>query len=173
MSLMTEKLSMMRGIIKLVKEAMEKTKQCPPTAFCFKGDKFFNVGGKFDNDDEKYGFYRMIGAACRKEKCDFVMLINDAAMRSFEKHEDYKDAIDNYDTEAPLSYPKSMRTECIILVAYEFATDESKVIVQPYKEENGAYGWQQVMEIPQFDGAIIRNVKEGFNFTPETLKDII
>lgn len=162
MSLMTEKLPMMHKIIGLVKEAMEKTKKCPPMVICFKGEKIIHLSG-LCTDETKHAFYRAVGALCKKEGCDFIMIINDAAIKAFKNPEDYKNMIDNYETESPLTYPKSMRTDCIILIGYAFATEESKIVVQPYKEENGGYTWQELVDTPEFDGAIIRGVKEGFN----------
>lgn len=161
MSLMTEKLPMMHKIMEMIKDAVQKTKICPPMIFCFKGEKFFNFHAIFD-DGHKYEFYYKVGMLCKKEGCDFIMAINDAAMRQFNEVEDYNYAVKNSETEAPLSYPRSMRTECILLIACDFTSEESNVLVQTYTEEGGKYTWLKLIESPNFDGEIVRNIRAGF-----------
>jgi hypothetical protein len=63
---------------------------------------------------------------------DTIIFVWDAAMRIISNPDHPYDI-----TESPLSYPESMRTECIIVEGIKMSSGEEDVIIIPYKGGNG------------------------------------
>jgi hypothetical protein len=62
---------------------------------------------------------------------DTIVFIWDAAMKIMNKDQPYDF------TESPLSYPESMRTECILVEGIKMPSGEEDIIIIPYKGGNG------------------------------------
>ena len=84
-------------------------------------------------DDKGYNIF-LLGAAACLLKADHVVMIWDAAFKTYPKDTDMQ-GLDEY--ERPLLYPKSMRTECIIMnsIGLPDGDDETKIV--PYKGGDG------------------------------------
>lgn len=120
--------------------------------------------GLFQNDEEKHQFYQEVGSVCKSMGLDIVLLINDAAMREMKTDEEVAFIRKNYDTESPLSYPKSMRTECLIALGHNFHSGEQIIIAQPYKNaEDGSLDFsRKPVSLPQSDSAIVDSILKGW-----------
>jgi hypothetical protein len=68
-----------------------------------------------------------MGALAKKLGANRLIMIWDAAMRTVPPDIKYNE------TEAPLTYPRSMRTECIIINDILFDTGKDNTTVIPYK----------------------------------------
>jgi len=73
----------------------------------------------------------VMGVLARQVQADRIIMIWDAAFRSYEKGTDF-DPLN-----APLTYPKSMRTECIILNDIQLQTGKDATVIVPYKGGDG------------------------------------
>lgn len=76
----------------------------------------------------------LAGAAAATTGADMVVMVWDAAMLKMPPDTD-TDKLD--ETDMPLSYPRSMRTECIIVHGMDFKGGESHIEVAPYKGGDG------------------------------------
>jgi hypothetical protein len=96
------------------------------------------LGDLSDMDEWKTRAVYLIGGMARVMNADRVILIWDAAFRTFEgvAPEDRR-AIEGDPTERPLLYPKSMRTECIIFEDITLPSGEDYTGVIPYKGGDG------------------------------------
>jgi hypothetical protein len=66
--------------------------------------------------------------------CNRVVMVWEAALKEYPKTVDLK----NLDvTELPLTYPKSMRTECIIVVDVALPTGDDSFLLQTFKGGDG------------------------------------
>jgi hypothetical protein len=75
------------------------------------------------------------GALAKVLGADLLVLIWDAAMRTVPHTT--KDDLTMDITESPLTYPRSMRTECIVLNAIPFPEGKDSAIFIPYKGGEG------------------------------------
>lgn len=75
----------------------------------------------------------MAGIMAKAMGADMVVMVWDAAFRTMDA--DSKDGID--ETEMPLSYPKSMRTECIIVHGIDLRDGGTHIDIAPYKGGDG------------------------------------
>jgi len=158
--------SLVEDAVKFAKDLLQKspTHQLLPMAICFGPDGHKVIPGMFDDDDAKHEFYRTVGAECRTSNLQIALLVNDAAMREVKTDKEAEFIKANYDTESPLSYPKSMRTECIIALGFNFATEETFTVAQPYREAtDGAIEFhKELMRLPDAKSALVDNLKEGW-----------
>jgi len=74
------------------------------------------------------------GLLARKLGAEMVVMVWDAAMRTMPKGTDI-DEVD--ETEMPLSYPKSMRTECVVVHGIDLRDGGKHVEIAPYKGGDG------------------------------------
>lgn len=88
-----------------------------------------------DMDEAKTRNVFLIGGMAQKLKANRVIIIWDAAFRTVAAS-DAKSAF-NDQTERPLLYPKSMRTECIIVNEVLLPSGDDQTIVIPYKGGEG------------------------------------
>ena len=68
------------------------------------------------------------GVLAHKLHADFLILVWDAAFRTVSNPEEYTHA-----TEAPLLYPKTMRTECIVVEGISLPSGTEDTTMIPYK----------------------------------------
>ena len=81
-------------------------------------------------DAKSFAVFKM-GVLARAYKATRLIMIWDAAMRTMPKD-------GNYDaTDAPLTFPKSMRTECIIVNDINLQSGKDKTCIVPYKGGDG------------------------------------
>lgn len=113
------------------------------------------------NDDEsKVMMLRKLGSLCFKRKLLRLAVVNDAVMKFYNKKPDEN-------TEFPLSYPSSMRDDCLIFLyldfkdpnnnqfkAYKYKISRKKVIRGEVLDFN--------KDIQMMDSLIIRSISFGF-----------
>jgi hypothetical protein len=103
-------------------------------------------------EDTKTRDHLLIGGLARAYGADRVIVIMDAAFRHIEDPKNFK-----YDgTESPLSYPKSMRTECIVINEVLLPSGQDNTITIPYKGGEG-----EPVEFIQWEERIAKALKEG------------
>jgi hypothetical protein len=107
----------------------------------------------------------MAGAFARIRKADLVVMVWEGAFRKIDP--------EKYDeTEAPLLYPKSMRTECIIIEGIEVPSGKEEVTIAPYKGGDG----EKVEFLPnELDGAgyksrFVELVVQGWKDFPKLME---
>jgi hypothetical protein len=155
--------TLMRGFLETAKGLLIRDKFLHPIAFFVIGPNVVPVMVKYKDDEEKHAFYASLGAFCQLKGATEILLINDAALKSYDSNESMEKALENYSTESPLTYPPTLRTECIIIMAYNLKTKESVLIAQPYKEVNDTYEWFDIMEdIENFDSGLIDSIEDGY-----------
>jgi hypothetical protein len=176
-------------IIKFVKDTakkiIESEKRLQPMAFfCHNNEiqqitpiaslqaTFPNLFNKFKTGENiKEASMIIIGALCKILECDSVIIVNDAAMKQMSK-----DEIGD-PTSHPLTYPKSMRKECIVICCVKFPSKESNVTVVPYKGGDGKdvefIDEEMVLSGKEFDSHIIDTLLVGYEkFPVEGLKGV-
>jgi hypothetical protein len=86
----------------------------------------------WSDDESKIIMLEALGEKCFKEKLYQVFLINDAAMKQYDRMPDEV-------TETPLSYPPNMRVDCLMVTCLDFKKEHSEALrVFPYTINNGA-----------------------------------
>lgn len=132
-------------------------------ALCFGPGGVAVVPAEFGTDDEKWAFYRALGAACRDMDATRVVLVNDAAMKTYDPGQYDMHHLDP--TETPLTYPKSMRTEVIMVMDHALGTDKTEMLMQPYRDADGKVEFLPVDEElrnMKFESGLVECVEEGF-----------
>jgi hypothetical protein len=132
--------SLLDGIKNTAIKLLKKDGVIYPVFFIVQGETLIisqptSIFDKFqDNlnaEDYKSRAVYCMGALAKVSHADRLIMIWDAAMRTLPSNIPYDP------TEAPLSYPKSMRVECIIIIDISFTTGQDKTIVIPYKGGDG------------------------------------
>lgn len=72
------------------------------------------------------------GMFAKEIGADTVVFVWDGALRHMDNLDQAYDI-----TESPLSYPESMRTECVVIEGIKVPSGEEDVIIIPYKGGNG------------------------------------
>jgi hypothetical protein len=88
-------------------------------------------GDNLNSEDSKTRSVYCMGALAKQVGANRLIMIWDGAMRTAPENFKYNE------TEAPLTYPKSMRTECIIINEILFDTGKDNTIIIPYKGGDG------------------------------------
>lgn len=102
-----------------------------PVFFLFREGKISHLlGAPFNDEEDKYKSATTAGYNAQQRGCDVVAFICDAAMK------EYDGPVEDYDpvTEAPLTYPKSMRQECLVLFVINLKTESAEMYIAPYKD---------------------------------------
>jgi hypothetical protein len=105
--------------------------------FWFKGNQMMRpmLFKDFDDcngDDINTRNAFVAGIMSNKMGADLVVLLTDAAFRHITDGK-----IPSSPEEQPLSYPRSMRTECIVIIGIKVPSGESDVMMVPYKGGEG------------------------------------
>jgi hypothetical protein len=87
--------------------------------------------GNLNLEETKTRDTLLVGGLARAYGADRVILIWDAAFKMAVPGTKYDD------TQAPLTYPKSMRTECILINEVLLPSGQNKTILIPYKGGEG------------------------------------
>jgi len=130
-------------LISAAKESLKKDGFLNPAFFLFQNDKqiYGSLMSLFDEmlghppnmGEAKTRNVILVGVLAKELKADRVVLIWDAAFRMVDK----KDAPEYSELEAPLTYPKSMRTECLIIENINILSGKDSVEIIPYKGGEG------------------------------------
>lgn len=118
----------------------------------------------FKDDEQKHNSLKAVGVLARKNGCDSAIFICDAAMREFKNAQQAKYARENWDTEAPLTYPEGngVRVECIILATLNFKTKEKTNTFQVYKRVNNTPVFGECTTLPMTEGGVFDSLEYGY-----------
>lgn len=121
-------MSVVEDLKVIAKRLLEKDGFLSPVIFLIKNDQLMIEPIPMEAIDKIMG----AGLMAKDFGADKIILIWDAAFRTVDKLPEPYD-----ETEAPLTYPKSMRTECILLNEIEVPSGKDNTIVIPYKGGDG------------------------------------
>jgi hypothetical protein len=162
----------------LAKQILIKDRYVAQMVFFITNDQIINMSpvdsivetikknAKVSDYDFKILCWITVGIFAKTIKCEKVILIIDAAMRSTKNLSDSLDP-----TERPLTYPKSMRTECIILDEVDLKTGTDRYMMVPYKGGDGdpvQFLENEVTDIDKIESIftefVMKGYKEDFDF---------
>ena len=111
----------------------DETLIVPPTPISTLDEIFKKIypGAQTNMEDSKSRDVFVIGRMAKEYGANRIIMIWDAAMKTIEKGQEYSPL------EAPLTYPKSMRTECIIVNDIQLQSGTDNTVVVPYKGGDG------------------------------------
>jgi hypothetical protein len=118
---------------------------------------------KWTSDPEKRTTMATLGATARESGHSDVIAICPAAYRAYDNPDDFQKVIED-PTECPLAYPKSMRTECILLIQVSFPEGKSTLMVQEYTENPIKMGQRLIMGANVM-GSMPQDIINGYKST--------
>ena len=136
-----------------------------PAILLFQNDDLMGAMlAPFKDDEQKYNSLKAAGVLARKNGCTSALFICDAAMRKFENAQQAAYAHENWNTEAPLTYPEGsgVRVECLVLAYLNFKTGEKSNTTQVYKKENGTYVFGEVTTLTEVTGGVFNSLVYGY-----------
>lgn len=131
-----------RNILDLAKQNLVKDGWLLPVGFALKDGKVFppmpltaQAPEGVPLDDKAYNVVRLASMAAFLG-ADRILMVWDAAMRSYPQGTDMK-SLESDEYERPLLYPKSMRTEVLIVLSARLPDGEETMDAMPYKGGDG------------------------------------
>ena len=167
------------GLSESAKELLEESGKLVPVGMVIKENgQVIPCMLPFSNDEEKSAMYLALGVAMKTYKATRVVLINDVAMRIVDSVEDYKKMKENYDTEAPLTYPPSQRLDGIFL--QEINLEESFIrgffLRYEYNEVLDTRKYHELKDMTQgsegMGGYLINQIKRGYESSEKILEEV-
>jgi hypothetical protein len=128
---------LLQDLAEIAKENLKRDGYLVPLFMWFREGKFLidpQIMAEFKGcnaEDAKTRNVFVAGALAHKLQADQVVFIWDAAFRIVDPKQEYDE------TEAPLSYPKSMRTECIVVCSISLPSGKEETVMVPYKGGDG------------------------------------
>lgn len=122
------------------------------------------IPNAFDGDEEKVQVHFKLGILAAVADAVAICTIQDVAMKGFDR-----DVTDD-PTERPLLYPKSMRTEAILLSYLNVRTGETDFCIQCYKDTDGI----EYIDTPTFsvmESNLLKYVMNGYQQAKEKIKN--
>lgn len=148
------------------KKTLVADKYLTPCVVCIGGANIWPIPVTAEQMDHKVAFYRAIGSTCKQYGCCVVVLINDCAMKSCPKGVDPEEWWSD-PTERPTTYPKSMRTDLIMVGAMDLINKKKAFAVQPYREEDGKIVFFDLKApVDSFESGLFDCVEEGYDCVP-------
>lgn len=150
------------------KELLIKDGELCPIAFIFKGH-FMSVAPPIPTDIEtdKYRNMAIVGGFARSAQADCLLALFDGAAKHYDTPEQAKYAMENHETEAPLSYPKSMRQECIIAQVVDFKTRKAYAVLLNYSGDHPNFKFEEPTEMVVIEGAMAEYAFKGWDMVEE------
>ena len=111
------------------------------------------------------------GVMAKKVGADFLVFIWDGAFRTVPN----PDSFEYDETEAPLAYPKSLRTECIILNGIYLPSGKEDMVMVPYKGGDGEpveFIPNELPEGAEFKSRFAELAVDGWNKSDSIIKEI-
>jgi len=149
------------GILEKAKENLNDHGELLPVGFMIIGDAIVVMPTQMSED--KYEGLFICGGTARIAKAEYLITLNDAAARHFSSPEQAQYMLDNPETEAPLTYPKSMRQECVIAQVIDFSTREASVVMMPYSGDHPNFKFEEPTEMIKCQGALANSVLKGWD----------
>jgi hypothetical protein len=157
------------SLLKSSRENLLMYGELTPFGFLIKGNQIVN-SIILDMSADKYESVFQAGAIARMKNADALILIMEGAYRRFETEEEVKYAMEHYDTEAPLTYPKSMRQEVVICTCVEFPSMKISGSAMNFNGDFPKFKFEEPTEMPEMSGAITDNVINGWKSADMVLK---
>lgn len=156
-------------MLEQAKQILLEDGELEPAAFVKKDDTLVQVPAVITG--KKYHDANLLGALARSMRATDIISVFDGAGRSYSNPEDAKYALENPDTEAPLSYPRSMRQETVVIFAIECATKTCKVCMMKYSGETPEeFKFEEPSEM-DISGAIPESIIEGWDVAEKGIKE--
>lgn len=153
--------------LKVLQSAIDNKEDFIAKAHIFGETQDYVVMTPFSSDEEKISMLNEVGKLAYENKAHQVIFVSDSFLRHYNKEEDFKTAVNNWDTERPSLYPDSMRTAAIIMYVLDFKNAKNeKLLIYPYKIENKKIVMLEEMsdfsEFGTYNGLIKSSITEGF-----------
>lgn len=164
------------NILDLAKQNLVKDGKLLPVAFLFKGDEMLKIfpmtmsAGK--GGDHTGMNTAAAGTMAAINGADRVILLWEAAMKKYTKNTKPEDVDE---TELPLTYPKSMRTECIILLDVQLVGEKSHIEVVPFKGGEGEpveFIENELSDMGGFESRFIGILRDWYGRMLEKMKEV-
>jgi len=156
------------------KEILEQSGYLSPVAFLVgKNNQIIPCTVPFKNDTQKRGMYLALGASMKPLGSSRVILINDAAMKTYDKSKDWEIDV----TEQPLTYPESMREDGIFLQDINMKTDRIEGYFMRYENKKDAPRFYHDLKHLNaghdgMGGFIIECVMEGYKESDQFMEEM-
>lgn len=113
--------------------------------------------------DDQYENLFLAGHWAREEGSDVLICMYDAAARRYD-NKDFQYAMDNVESESPLSYPKAMRRECIVCSVMDFSTRVGYISTLFYSGDHPDLVFDDsITELTETSGAVMDNILGGYD----------
>lgn len=152
-------------ILNLAKELLLKEGELEPMSFFVKDEGI--TAHKVRNTGNKYMDALFLGGLARGYRLDRLLILFDGAARQYKTEEEVEYAKENMDTEAPLTYPKSMRQEILVLVAIEFPSKKVSAHMLEYSGDHPNFEFKEVHHMDELQGEIPNKIVEGWDAVNE------
>lgn len=165
---------MLKGHLEAAKTNLIQNKSLMPVAIILSESQPAVVG--FDNSDKTQA-YSLVGLTAAKMNGHSLIIINDIAMRKIDWQGLTEEEIDKIladPTEHPLTYPKSLRTDGILVHYIDLWSDRQMAYILPYveDEENNGYKFKRLRVLKgEMSGYLPETVKEMYNRSIQMLKN--
>lgn len=151
-----------------VEPAKQNLIKCVADGKDFDSMAFFMIDGRVavcrvELTEDKYRMYEALGSILYDKGCSEVILLNDCAMRAV----DAGAKID--ETELPLTYPESMRTEVLVFMHINFKNKDKYHLI-PYKKNGKEVEFLKEDIFEDVGGEIRNSVAKGFGI--KIIKDM-
>ena len=158
---------LIEGLVPLAKQNLESHGHIATAILCF--DKHNHLIApvlmEIPGDDRaKRAMLLKFGQFCKGQKYSKVAVILDCATRHIATKEEYQHIIENYDTERPTIYPKSMRKEAIVLVGINLNDGKRVMAMQEYsKDDKKKIHYGEYTFSDDAPGLIPDSIIQGYN----------
>ena len=151
-------------LLNQAKQILLQGQEIVPMGFLFKeGELQEIVPLAFKDQEQKHEMLFTLGHAGYMLHMDTIGFLSDAAMRAVPPDTDTSDL-----TETPLTYPKSMRQECVILTILDPSTGKTDLYTLKYKEAtDGTPVFEEPETMEGIQGGISDTLMNGCNRAKE------
>jgi hypothetical protein len=152
-------------VIDSLKDTVESQESFMPRIHLLKEKEEKVIFLPFGNDEEKREILLAVGAVAYEENCHQLVFISDTYVRKMNTEAQAKEVAENWETEQPSTYPDSLRSEAIIMLAVDFKSSKNeKMYVILYKKEGNRVVDIDESTMPSevIGGAIKRYLSDGF-----------
>lgn len=117
----------------------------------------------FTNDEEKVIMLEGLGELSQKQGYKQIVLVVDTYYRKAQSRDEQKVIFENWDTEQPRAYPKSMRQSAAVLVSLDMGQKNGlNVYLLPYKTNEDGLIFEKRMSDNTFNGVLCEAISLGY-----------
>lgn len=127
----------------------------------------------FDDDFDKVQLSFATGVRCRFKGAPALILVNQGFGKTWKTEEERKYIEENWNTERPTTYPKSMRINYLLINFVDFLDPKDSVtlVSQYYEKENGEIFFDTPKIETEVISAITGSMMNGWNFMDKLFED--